>query len=82
MEKKITKIRIGSPGKFDDMFALTAHQHPQLMEYLYSIVWLDSGELVPGIGSFFNPIQAENYVKDNRNKLIDREIENILLINS
>jgi len=50
------------------------------MEPLYSIVFLDSGERVPGLGSFQNPIHAEDYVAKHRLKMIDRKIEDELLI--
>jgi hypothetical protein len=45
------------------------------MEPLYLIVWLDSGEQVLGTGGFFDPIQAENYVKENHQSLIDKQFE-------
>ena len=80
MQHRLQKIRIGSPGKFDDVFGLQALTHPWLTDPLYSIVFLDSGDRVPGLGSFPNPIDAENYVKQHRLKMIDRKIEDELLI--
>lgn len=81
IEIYLRKIRIGSPGKFDSTFGLKKSHHPMLMEPLYVVVWLDTGHLVDGIGSFFDGISAENYIKENRQKLIDKEFERILLIN-
>lgn len=74
-------FNIGRPGSIDPVFGLVAYRHPQLMEFLYCIVWKDSGNHVSGIGSFFDQISAENYVKYNRIALLDKEIENILLVN-
>jgi hypothetical protein len=79
MMPRIKKIRIGSPGKFDEVFGLTAHKHPALMDPLWCIVWLDTGEQVPMTGGFMNDIQAEDYVKQHRDKMINRQIENELL---
>ena len=76
-----TIISIGKPGKFDPVFGLIRFYHPQLMEPLYKVVWKDSGERVLGLGSFMDPIYAEEFVGKVRQHLIDREIENILLVN-
>jgi hypothetical protein len=70
-----TIVEIGKPGKFDPTFGLMKAYHPALMEPLYVIVWKDSGEQVLGTGGFVDPISAENYVKENRNKMVDKEFE-------
>ena len=80
MQHKMRQIRIGSPGKFDASFGLEALTHPQLMEPLYYIVFLDTGDKVPGLGGFPNPIDAENYVHMHREKMITRKIEDELLL--
>jgi hypothetical protein len=80
MQHRLQQIRIGSPGKFDDAFGLQALTHPQLMDPLYMIVWLDTGERVACVGSFQNPLHAEDYVRLHRLKMIDRKIEDELLI--
>ena len=79
LQHRLRQIRIGSPGKFDDEFALEALTHPQLMDPLYYIVWLVTGDKVPGLGGFENPIHAEDYVKEHRLKMINRKIEDELL---
>lgn len=73
MKHNIT--RIGKPGKFNQTFGIIAHEVQFLMEPLYIIVWLDSGEQVLGTGGFFDPIQAENYVEENHQSLIDKQFE-------
>ena len=76
----VNKIRIGSPGKFDNTFGLLRFEHEQLGD-MWAIVWLDSGERVAGIGSFMFPMSAEEYVKACRDQIIAKEVENILLVN-
>jgi hypothetical protein len=80
LQHKIQKIRIGSPGKFDEVFGLQAQTHPWLMESLYTIMWLDTGEQVAGVGSFHSPLAAAQYVFECRSKMIDRKIEDELLL--
>lgn len=72
-------IRIGKPGKFDETFGLIKHHTEFLMEPLYLVVWKDTGEHVIGTGGFLDPISAENYVQENRNKLIDKQFERLVL---
>ncbi len=74
-------IKIGRPGKFDTTFGLIRVEYPQLMEPLFAIVWLDNNERVPGIGAFIDPVVAEEFIKKNRQLLIDKEFEKVFLIN-
>lgn len=74
-------ISIGMPGKFDPVFGLMKVHHPALMEPLYAVVWLETGEQVMGSGGFMNPIQAENWVEENRLRLIDKDFEEKFLVN-
>lgn len=73
-------IRIGRSGKFDKVFGLVAFTHSAFSEPLYKIVWLDSGEQVAMTGVFGYPPQAERFVETHRDELINREMENKLLL--
>lgn len=74
-------MKIGKPGKFDPTFGLIKYHHPLLSEPLYMIVCLGSADPIVGVGSFFDPISAENYVEKHRKALIDKEFEKSFLIN-
>ena len=73
-------IRVNRGDKKDDVFGVKAHSHPQLTEYLNKIVWLDTGEPVAGLGSFAAFGNAELYIHIHREKMINRNIEDILLV--
>ncbi len=75
-------IAIGFPGKFDDVFSLVSQyrrkgQHPR---HVYLIVWKESGWRVNGTPGFYNPLKAEAFVKKHRNRLIDENVDKILLV--
>lgn len=77
MNKKVFKI--GDPGKYDKVFGIMEQHHEFLSEPLYILVWLDTLSQVEMTGAFFCPKQAEEYTKSHREKMIEKEIENILL---
>lgn len=79
LRHRLQTIRVGSPGKFDEVFGLQALTHAWLSDPLYTVVFLDTGERVPGLGSFQCAIQAEDYVKAYRLQMINRKIEDELL---
>jgi len=72
-------IEIGKPGKFDKVFGLVRYQHPAFSEPLYVVVFKDTGEQVMLSGGFVNPIHAENWVKNNRDRIIEENLEKIIL---
>ena len=74
-------VRVGMPGKFDPTFGLVSFTHIHLSHRVFAIVWRDTGERVLGIGCFVDPTHAEDYVKKHRKELIDKEFEQILLVN-
>lgn len=75
-------IEIGKPDNFDPEFGLIIKHWPSLCFPLFHIVWKSTGDMIKGIGGFSDPLIAEYYVKRWRKDLIDKEIENILLINN
>ena len=66
-------------GGHDDVFGLKPYKHPQFMEPLFKIVYLDTYEEVPGIGSFGSEENAHWYLHRHRDKMINRAIEDTLL---
>lgn len=75
-------IEIGMPGKFDDVFGLvcehrrTGH-HPR---HVYVVVWKGDGSRVKAVPGFYSPIKAEAFVKKHRNRIIEENVDKILLV--
>jgi hypothetical protein len=75
MKDKRHIVKIGRPGRFDQIFGLRKTEHHLLCDPLWEIVFLDDGERVKNIGAFFDPISAENYVYSHREELINDKFE-------
>ena len=78
MKNNLWKVRLsGKPP--DETFGLMTHDHPSFTDRLWTIVWLDTLEQVSMTGSFFNKDSALNYIRENREQLIDKQFEKIIL---
>lgn len=60
-------------------FGIRTKKHPLLIDKLYVIVWVDSGNEVEGIGAFTESDNAVLYVRQNRNAIIDKFFEKNVL---
>jgi hypothetical protein len=73
-------IEIGKPGSFDKVFGLRKYLHSAMLKDVYVVVWKDNGTQVEGSGRWLNPLEAEAYVKQNRENLIQSKMEEIVLL--
>jgi hypothetical protein len=80
MKTRLWYIRLAGRSH-DSTFGLMNHYHQLLMDPLWTIVWLDTGDQVSMTGSFFTRDSAIAYIKEHRQQLIDKQFEEILLIN-
>lgn len=76
-------IRIGRPGKFDPTFGLKKQyrRKGQNPRHVYIPIWLETGKKVKGLKGYLDPIYVEKIITERRKELIDKEFENILLVN-
>lgn len=74
-------IEIGISGEYDPEFGLVAIYTEFLIDPLYIVVFKESLEQVPMSGGFARPIQAENWLKENREDIINKDFEQKFLFN-
>lgn len=63
----------------DETFRILAFYHVALSEPLYAITWKDTGRQVSRTGGFFSEQGAIDYIKENRQKMIDALFEETVL---
>lgn len=63
----------------DQVFCLEEFYHELLSEPLYAIVFKDTGKRIMDIGSFNSRDTAEWWLDSSRQRLIDEELERVLL---
>lgn len=73
-------IHIGVPGKFDEVFGLEFVAGKDGSRPHWFVVWKETGDRVDKNHFFMDPINAEFWVKENRERIIEENFEKILLV--